>query len=308
MNATSRAAAGHYAHVPLPGGAEAVNAGARYNQGPVAQNGMAQINDPLGGVVGQFAAMSLPGGPIGQAGQVVPQLGPNPAYIVPGDGQIYLTGYAPAAHAIGAAGITENAYGTFPVQYVPQGSYAPAYAPFPVVPFTPGRNGVSSDRSDRRDVPLPGLENRRGSYSTNDSAPATPFYGGVNHRDPGTRVAVVDRSAYTTPSPQQLAVNGMIGQPVPKAIPDRALELRLDALLKQNPEIPKAIPAVFTQPHQIKTVEQCLDSRIEGNRNVYIRGLHPTTDDETLYHYASRFGKVETSKAIIDTATGACKG
>jgi hypothetical protein len=27
-----------------------------------------------------------------------------------------------------------------------------------------------------------------------------------------------------------------------------------------------------------------------------------------LFHYAARFGSVETSKAIIDTATGACKG
>lgn len=298
MNGPARAAAGHYAQAS--DGSEPVNAGHQYSQRAVAQNGMTQVGDPINGLVGGFATMSLPAGPLGQAGPVVPQLGPNPAYIVPSDGQFYVANYAPAAHAIGAAGMADNAYGPIPVQYVAQGSYAPAYAPYPVVPYTPGRNGIASDRSDRRDVPFPGLENRRGSYSTNESAPATPFYGGMNQRDSSGHVAVVDRSAYNTPSPQQFSA--------PKMIPDRALELRLDTLLEQHPKIPKAIPAVFTQPHQMKTLEQCLESRIEGNRNVYIRGLHPTTDDETLYLYASRFGKVETSKAIIDTATGACKG
>jgi RNA recognition motif-containing protein len=58
----------------------------------------------------------------------------------------------------------------------------------------------------------------------------------------------------------------------------------------------------------MKTLEQSLENRIPGNRNVYIRGLHPTTDDDLLYAYAIRFGAVETSKAIIDTGTGACKG
>jgi RNA recognition motif-containing protein len=82
----------------------------------------------------------------------------------------------------------------------------------------------------------------------------------------------------------------------------------LDDLLKQDPAIPKAVPAVFTPPGQMKSLESSLENRIPGNRNVYIRGLHPTTDDELLFHFASRFGGVETSKAIIDTGTGACKG
>ncbi|KAK7218487.1 hypothetical protein V2G26_006490 [Clonostachys chloroleuca] len=58
----------------------------------------------------------------------------------------------------------------------------------------------------------------------------------------------------------------------------------------------------------MKSLEQSLENRIPGNRNVYIRGLHPTTDDELLFLFANRFGAVETSKAIIDTGTGACKG
>jgi hypothetical protein len=93
---------------------------------------------------------------------------------------------------------------------------------------------------------------------------------------------------------------------VPKA--SQPIDEEILALLKQDPPIPDAVPAVFTPPTHMKTIEQCLENRIQGNRNVYIRGLHPTTDDELLLKYASRFGKVEQSKAIIDTSTGACKG
>jgi hypothetical protein len=141
------------------------------------------------------------------------------------------------------------------------------------------------------------LENRRGSYSTTESTPATPFFGSASERGSASRVAVF-RSSYTTPSPEQIVA--------PKA--PQPIDEDLLALLKQNPPIPEAVPAVFTPPSHTKSIEQCLENRIHGNRNVYIRGLHPTTDDELLLRYASRFGKVEQSKAIIDTSTGACKG
>ena len=65
---------------------------------------------------------------------------------------------------------------------------------------------------------------------------------------------------------------------------------------------------MFTPRENMRTLEQSLSNPIFGNRNVYIRGLHPNTDDATLAAYATRFGQVETSKAIIDTSTGACKG
>jgi hypothetical protein len=174
----------------------------------------------------------------------------------------------------------------------------------PMIPFTPGRSHFAHSRTERGQSDVPGLENRRGSYSTTESTPATPFWAGVSNREHGPRVASLDRSAYTTPSPQQLASLAMdAGKPV-VAISDSAL----DELLKKEPPVPKAVPAVFTPVGQMKSLEQSLENRIPGNRNVYIRGLHPTTDDELLYHYAARFGAVETSKAIIDTSTGACKG
>ncbi|KAF4126597.1 RNA recognition motif (RRM) domain [Geosmithia morbida] len=174
-------------------------------------------------------------------------------------------------------------------------------------PYTPGRRNMAQPRAHRGQSDVPSLENRRGSYSTNESTPATPFWAGVPNRENAPRVASLDRSAYTTPSPQQLGMSAIHGDPT-KPVTSAVSDTALDALLQQDPPVPKAVPAVFTPPGQMKTVDQSLENRIPGNRNVYIRGLHPTTDDELLYQFAARFGAVETSKAIIDTATGACKG
>ncbi|KAM0298420.1 hypothetical protein ACHAPM_008490 [Fusarium culmorum] len=191
--------------------------------------------------------------------------------------------------------------------YQMNGGYAGPYAlPGSLMPFTPARANAGNPRADRTQPEVPGLENRRGSYSTTESAPATPFYGSWPPREHGPRVHS-DRSAYTTPSPHQLMV-AHHAEAANKPKPSPASERVLDELLEKNPRIPGAVPAVFTPAGHMKSLEQSLENRIPGNRNVYIRGLHPTTDDELLFHYAARFGNVETSKAIIDTATGACKG
>ncbi|KAL1874785.1 hypothetical protein VTK73DRAFT_139 [Phialemonium thermophilum] len=157
-----------------------------------------------------------------------------------------------------------------------------------------------------RPTDVPGLENRRESYSTTESTPATPYFGSVSDRGNTARIAVV-RSAYNTPSPDQgQGPNGLEGAGARKS--PAMSDIKLGQLLEQEPKIPQAIPAVFTLPYHVKSLHQCLENRIVGNRNVYIRGLHPTTDDELLLKYAERFGPVEQSKAIIDTTTGACKG
>lgn len=191
--------------------------------------------------------------------------------------------------------------------YQMTGGYAGPYAlPGSMLPFTPARANVGNPRADRTQSEVPGLENRRGSYSTTESAPATPFYGSWHPREHGPRVHS-DRSAYTTPSPHQLMVTHH-AEAANKSKPAPVSDRVLDELLHKNPPIPDAVPAVFTPAGHMKSLEQSLENRIPGNRNVYIRGLHPTTDDELLFLYAARFGSVETSKAIIDTATGACKG
>ncbi|KAI1359044.1 hypothetical protein F5Y08DRAFT_350057 [Xylaria arbuscula] len=234
------------------------------------------------------------------------------SYVTTADGQLlYPASYAPAGiPAYGYSQHPDAGNSGFTTPYLAQGGF-PAYVPYSYLPYTPGRAGVVSERSDAATKEVPGLENRRSSYSTNESTPATPFFGSsMTSRDPAARVAVFDRSSYTTPSPQQYLGGVANVAQNPKALYTYPLaaDRDLDTLLRRDPPIPTAVPAVFTPRKSMKTLEQSLVNNIPGNRNVYIRGLHPTTDDDLLLRYAERFGKVETSKAIIDTTTGACKG
>lgn len=80
----------------------------------------------------------------------------------------------------------------------------------------------------------------------------------------------------------------------------------LEALTQQEPGIPRAVPAMWTNPSEL-TLAKCLENR-EGITNVYIRGFLPETTDEMLHAYAARFGKIERCKAIVDLDTGLCKG
>ncbi|KAI5309863.1 hypothetical protein KEM55_002247, partial [Ascosphaera atra] len=80
----------------------------------------------------------------------------------------------------------------------------------------------------------------------------------------------------------------------------------LDALLKQDPPIPRAVPAMWTNPNEL-SLARCLENR-EGITNVYIRGFAPETTDGMLHAYAARFGNIDRCKAIVDLDTGKCKG
>ncbi|RDA87393.1 hypothetical protein CP532_7027 [Ophiocordyceps camponoti-leonardi (nom. inval.)] len=262
----------------------------------------AHAADP-GSMMGHFAGLTLGGMGMPNNGGPLP-LGPG-HFMMGSDGQFVLAPM-PAAQPMGMSHSQEHPYNNFAL---PAGGYGAPYVglPMPLMPFTPGRANTAQPRLDRGSNDVPGLENRRGSYSTTESTPATPFYGTVSQRDGGPRVASLDCSAYTTPSPQQMGLAALHSEPAKSSVP-AVSERVIEDLLKKEPAIPRAVPAVFTPPGQMKSLEQSLENRIPGNRNVYIRGLHPTTDDRLLYEFASRFGSVETSKAIIDTNTGACKG
>ncbi|KAF6524183.1 hypothetical protein HZS61_012682 [Fusarium oxysporum f. sp. conglutinans] len=250
-------------------------------------------------LLGHFQGLSLTGMTLpAPQGAPVPM---PPPYMVSPDGLILAS--MPGSQSVAINHPNESNY----PGYQMNGAYANPYAlSGPLVPFTPARANVGHPRGDRTQSEVPGLENRRGSYSTTESAPATPFYGSWPNREHGPRVHS-DRSAYTTPSPHQL-VGSHHAEATTKTKPSPVSDHVLDEILAKEPAIPTAVPAVFTPAGQMKSLEQSLENRIPGNRNVYIRGLYPTTDDQTLYQFTSRFGEVETSKAIIDTATGACKG
>lgn len=266
------------------------------------------VDAGMNAIVNQLGGLGINGTGVAPNGTVPPVMN---SYVTTADGQLlYPASYAPAGIAAYGYGQAPDAVNPgFTTPYLAQGGF-PAYLPYSYVPYTPGRAGIMSERSEVATKEVPGLENRRSSYSTNESTPATPFFAGsMASRDPA-RVAVFDRSSYTTPSPQQyLAGAPNVGQH-PKGLYSYpvVVDRDLDALLRRDPPIPTAVPAVFTPRKSMKTLEQSLVNNIPGNRNVYIRGLHPTTDDDLLLRYTERFGKVETSKAIIDTTTGACKG
>ncbi|KAI1806219.1 hypothetical protein F4811DRAFT_551176 [Daldinia bambusicola] len=224
------------------------------------------------------------------------------------DGRIVHVATNYPSHAVSAPGVQASGIPTFgypstqPEAYPgPYGGPYYAHGGFqhhPMLalsPYTPARTNSAREATDTSSRDVPGLDIRRSSYSTNESTPATPFLGSMTSRDQGARVTVFDRSTYTTPSPHQIVAAEAPQEPK-------------SPLLDRDPKIPFAVPAVFTPPENMKTLEQSLVNPIPGNRNVYIRGLHPTTDDALLLKYAERFGPVETSKAIIDSNTGACKG
>lgn len=275
----------------------------RSGHGPVVHGNGAEANNLM---PHQFAGMSIHGTGMPNHGAPIP-MGPQPGWFpITDSGVLQQASFHAMQQQMGLHTTNENPYAAIPGSGYHASIFGLPMAMNSMLPFTPGRSNLQP-RMERGQSEVPGLENRRGSYSTTESAPATPFWGGVSIQGNGPRVASLERSAYTTPSPQQLGMASLHCDNS-KATTPAISERSLDELLKKEPAIPKAVPAVFTPPGQMKSLEQSLENRIPGNRNVYIRGLHPTTDDELLYHFAARFGAVETSKAIIDTGTGACKG
>ncbi|KXJ92168.1 hypothetical protein Micbo1qcDRAFT_175153 [Microdochium bolleyi] len=293
----------HLGQGHLPPGYMVAHPGVMPDAASAAVHGQAHGDTAMNSLVSQIGGLSVNTAAPGQAPAMS---GP---YLQLPDGQIM---YAPGLPhpAVPAFGYGQNADAHSNAFFNPymQNGQTPFPMPYGLVPLTPGRPATIHERPEHGVKEVPPLSNRRSSYSTNESAPTTPFFGSVAARDQASRVAIFDRSAYTTPSPQQMISNAAVQHPKGfHAIP-AVMDRDLEALLKKDPAVPSAVPAVFTPQENMKSLEQSLINHIPGNRNVYIRGLHPTTDDDLLYAFAERFGKVETSKAIIDTATGACKG
>lgn len=311
----TRSTSGMYAQPQTQGRSQ------RDSQGPTTSFTQASITSSqaetaaMNAMMNQFTGLTLPSNMTPTTTLGAAQLAGGSQYFYNPADNTYLV--APAVYpqqTLGQTQHAENAYNSYTtaLPYFGQGAAYPGYMPgFPLMPYTPNRvAGYYHDRAEHIYKEVPGLENRRGSYSTNESAPGTPHYGLMSQREQGTHIAAVDRSPFgSTPSPQQFPAQHADQQGV-KPLPYKTIPINvdIDALLMKHPAIPRAVPAVFTPRENMRTLDQSLSNPIPGNRNVYIRGLHPDTDDETLAAYAARFGKIETSKAIIDTATGACKG
>ncbi|KAG4305545.1 hypothetical protein PORY_001101 [Pneumocystis oryctolagi] len=89
--------------------------------------------------------------------------------------------------------------------------------------------------------------------------------------------------------------------------PPTPLSPQIAGMIAAGPPVPAPVPSIFPGPTYYDTLESSLQNP-NKTTNVYIRGLPPDTTDESLYVLASRFGKIHSSKAILDTQSGTCKG
>ena len=160
-----------------------------------------------------------------------------------------------------------------------------------------------------------GITNRKNfqsSFNEREQAasPETPPQTGHGQLDTSVVIARPENSPlvhydYRTPSPGLML-------PYEQAVMNQAarlhgLGLSKDFIKVTDDEIPMAITAVYDARGCRKTLEASLFNAT-GTTNVYIRGFAPETNDAILFKYASCFGNVATSKAMIDNQTGACKG
>lgn len=145
--------------------------------------------------------------------------------------------------------------------------------------------------------------NHRGSWSSDEkNGPLTPIVGGTGCQEPYPRYAFPQLSASAI---GQQYMAGPI-QPM-KCADNKSYEMvNLDELTQRDPPIPRAVPALWTNQDEL-SLARCLQNP-EGITNIYIRGFMPGTTDEDLEQWASRFGEIESCKAIIEQDTGKCKG
>ncbi|KAI1615123.1 hypothetical protein EDD37DRAFT_657697 [Exophiala viscosa] len=142
---------------------------------------------------------------------------------------------------------------------------------------------------------------RRGSWSSNEENVST------------NQAAVLQAQTdyypgYPYMSTMPAAAHYIAGpiQPM-KCMDNKSYEMvNLDELVSRDPPIPRAVPALWTNQEEL-SLAKCLQNP-EGITNVYIRGFMPDTTDEDLERWASRFGEIESCKAIIEQDTGKCKG
>ncbi|KAK2783584.1 hypothetical protein FQN52_009588, partial [Onygenales sp. PD_12] len=254
-----------------------------------------------GGKFGAFKGLHAPhAGNVDLAGMQRPY---NGQYLIVPNGSMF--GGIPTTNQCGQSNIQAADQGNS-VPYLPTGLYpnfvtGPSMVPGSVAGYTwpYALNGEAPDLSGPR----------RDSWSSvEENHPCTPGLDQAGQQECYPAIASMDRSPmmynYNTPSPP-VAQQPYLPFQMMKGAGGYVLQ-DLDALMQQDPPIPRAVPAMWTNPSDL-TLAKCLENR-EGITNVYIRGFLPETTDEMLLAYASRFGKIDRCKAIVDLETGLCKG
>lgn len=230
--------------------------------------------------------------------------GSNPLMVLPSGQTIPL-------HSIYGHGATSAADQSAQMQYIPTGMFPNFVSNTNMV--TGSMPSYGWPYSFQNEVP--GLDaNRRGSWSSNDeNGPTTPGMAMNAHQDYYANTANLDRGSmvsfpYATPSPPSIIQPYVAGPMQPMKCPDNKNyeSVNLDMLTQQPPAIPRAVPALWTNQEDL-SLAKCLQNP-EGITNIYIRGFLPEVTDQDVHDYATRFGDIESCKAIIDMDTGKCKG
>lgn len=228
----------------------------------------------------------------------------NGQYLIVPNGSMF--GGVPAANQYGQRHVqATDQHNSVP--YLPAGLYPNFVTAPPVVPGSVA--GYTWPYALNGEAPeLTG--HRRDSWSSiEENHPCTPGVDQAGQQECYPAVAPMDRPPmlynYGTPSPSMVPAQPYLPLQMMKGASGYVLQ-DLDALTQQDPSIPRAVPAMWTNPSDL-TLAKCLENR-EGITNVYIRGFLPETTDEMLHAYASRFGKIDRCKAIVDLETGLCKG
>ncbi|KAJ9655556.1 hypothetical protein H2201_008781 [Coniosporium apollinis] len=238
---------------------------------------------------GDFTVAALDHGSAGM--KLHPQFGGTPPkFYLPGQPQV-LYQHMPQipAHAHMVRLMPQAAYCGYPQQTV---DHSPVS-----INWTPGLSNANTPT---------GHTSCRDSFPSNETdQPATPFSKYDGYRG---GLAVYDRSPSmgfshgSTLSSSQLGVP--YGIPQVGKTPPSNIPIQLQLLVQQHPAIPKAIPAPSSL---LKPLDRVLRNTT-GETNVYIRGLQPETTGEMLHSWGSRFGDIQSSKAIVDLKTNLCKG
>ncbi|KAL8834280.1 MAG: hypothetical protein Q9170_003825 [Blastenia crenularia] len=146
---------------------------------------------------------------------------------------------------------------------------------------------------------------RRASLSSNEAdSPQTPMFtsytGGYPQQTLGPYQSSNGLEIYGSSNPDS-------PYQVFKNRAGEAFVADFEAWTTQDPAIPVAIPAIDSPGGGRGSLEQIMHNP-HSTTNVYVRGLHPDTNDQMLLDYGKRFGNVDSAKSIIDAATGLCKG
>ncbi|KAI9801742.1 MAG: hypothetical protein M1825_003114 [Sarcosagium campestre] len=235
----------------------------------------------------------------------------NSSYPLIGENAIFASGTYPQGQAgsqkarLPLAELSNQSY--FPNGYTLGPVDALQYSRSVPQAYGPGFSPESSSTD------LPSLDNRRSSsgsgndqdYPSSPMTPETPMIDAFGN----IIISQSDGSLINSYGYEDDSGSHSSNPNVIQMIPASALS-RLSPSYTENGEAEEVIiPAPsFRHPSQPrKSLARCLENPF-GVANVYISGLHINTTDEMLLGYAQKFGKVSSSKSIVNEAGVCIKG